>query len=111
MFYDIIKTLCKDKSVKLTPLLKELGLSESGISRWRGGAMPNGKTLTKLAGYFGVTTDFLLGSEALSASDVIKLDELQFALYKETQDLTENDKRDVLEFARYIKEKRRKEGR
>ena len=58
MFYDILKTLCKDSGVKLTPLLKELKLSESGIARWRGGAVPNGKTLALLAGHFGLTTDY-----------------------------------------------------
>ncbi|MHB1154013.1 MAG: helix-turn-helix domain-containing protein [Eubacteriales bacterium] len=116
MFYDILMKLCKDRNVKLTPLLKKLGLSESGIARWRNGSVPNGTTLALLAEYFGVTIDYLLGKT--QADEGFILDEIQFALYKETEDwnsptsiLTESDKRDILEFARYIKEKRRKAGK
>ncbi|MHB1153417.1 MAG: hypothetical protein ACYCWE_07175 [Eubacteriales bacterium] len=41
MFYDIINTLCKGRSVKHIPLLKELGLRESGIARRRGSSVVN----------------------------------------------------------------------
>ncbi len=111
MFYDRLIGLCKARGIRLTPLLKELNLSESGIARWKSGSVPNGRTLAKMAAYFDVTEGYLLGSEDLPQQGEVKLDDIQFALFKETADLTDSDKRDILTFARFIKEQRRKEGR
>jgi transcriptional regulator with XRE-family HTH domain len=111
MFYDTLTQLCKAMGVKLTPLPNELGLSPSAIARWRDGAVPNGSTLKILADYFDVTTDYLLGLETRGDFDERRLDGLLFALYKEAHDLTDGEKRRVIEFARFIKEKRRKADR
>ena len=61
MFYDRLLELCKDKNKKITPVIRELGLSTGGIARWRNGSAPDGDTLYKIAEYFDVSVDYLLG--------------------------------------------------
>ena len=65
MFYDLFCRLCEEKGVSVTRATVEMGLSRTIGSKWkRTGATPNGETLSRIAEYFGVTTDYLLGSEA-----------------------------------------------
>ena len=62
VFYIQLEKLCKERGEKITPLVKELGLSPGGIGRWQNGVIPNGETLLKFAEHFGVSTDYLLGN-------------------------------------------------
>ena len=64
MFFDIFTDLCKKKRVSRTKAAEEIGLSNSITTKWKKtGATPGGDTLEKVAAYFGVSTDFLLGKE------------------------------------------------
>ena len=38
-----------------------MGISSGSITKWRNGTIPQGSTLDKIASYFGVSTDYLLG--------------------------------------------------
>lgn len=60
-FFDIIENLCKQHNTKVTNVLKEIGLSRSKGTAWRNGSIPNGEILVKLAEYFNVSIDYLLG--------------------------------------------------
>lgn len=65
MFYDTFSDLCKRKGVSVTKATVEIGLSRTIGSAWKQrGLTPKGDTLQKIADYFGVTTDYLLGAEA-----------------------------------------------
>lgn len=64
MFYDLFCDLCKKKGVSPTRATIEIGLSRTIGTKWKNtGATPQGDTLQKIAAYFGVTTDYLLGNE------------------------------------------------
>lgn len=41
----------------------EIGLTKPSVSRWKSGSMPTDATLQKVADYFGITVDELLGKE------------------------------------------------
>jgi len=60
--YERIKFLCGDKSVTLAKLQSDLGFSASTIKTWKNGITPSADKVLKIAQYFGVTTDYLLGS-------------------------------------------------
>ena len=65
MFYDLFCHLCKEKGVSVTRATVDMGLSRTIGSKWkRTGATPNGETLSRIADYFSVTTDYLLGGDA-----------------------------------------------
>ena len=64
MFFDIFTDLCNKKGVSRTKAAEEIGLSNSITTKWKKtGATPGGETLDKVAAYFNVTTDYLLGKE------------------------------------------------
>lgn len=65
MFFERIKALCDERGIKITNLLSELGMSPGNLTRWKNGTVPDGNTLVKLAQYFNVTTDYLLGIDDL----------------------------------------------
>nr|WP_269201273.1 helix-turn-helix transcriptional regulator [Helicobacter pylori] len=52
-------------SVRKTPsaVALEIGLTKPSVSRWKSGSMPTDATLQKVADYFGITVDELLGKE------------------------------------------------
>lgn len=60
-FYENIQELCRIRGTKATTVCKELNLSTSMATRWRNGTIPNGTTLQKIADYFNVSVDYLLG--------------------------------------------------
>lgn len=68
MFYDLFCELCNKKGISVTKATVEIGLSRTIGTKWKNtGATPNGDTLNKIAEYFGVTTDYLLGAETEKA--------------------------------------------
>ncbi len=64
MFWDNFVKLCAEKNVKPNPVAKELGISSGAVTKWKKeGITPNSVTLQKIADYFGVSVDYLLGIE------------------------------------------------
>lgn len=60
-FFEILENLCVQNNTNVTSVLKSLGLSTSKGTAWRNGSIPSGDILIKLAQYFGVSVDYLLG--------------------------------------------------
>lgn len=58
--FERVSELAKKQHIGLKELATRLGLSESAIYQWRTSS-PKSETLAKVADYFGVTTDYLLG--------------------------------------------------
>lgn len=61
MFWERFYNLCLRNDKRPNPVGKEIGLSSGIISKWKSGGIPNGETLIKLANYFDVSIDYLLG--------------------------------------------------
>lgn len=61
MFYERLKMVCDQKGVKVTDLVKELGLSSGNLSSWKGGTVPKSGTVKKLSDRLGVSSDYLIG--------------------------------------------------
>ena len=65
MFFDRFAAYCEAKGVSCKKAVIEIGLNKSTASTWKTrGSTPNGETLAKIAAYFGVTVDELLGAES-----------------------------------------------
>ena len=75
MFYDIFLQLCAEKGVKPTRVALDLGYSKNAATKWKAGSIPSGAALQKLADYFGVSVDYLLGNEETSPAAVTEDDE------------------------------------
>ena len=62
LIYDKIKEICKSKGISVASVEKEAGLSNGTISKWKK-STPTHDRLEKLAGYFGVTSKYLMTGE------------------------------------------------
>lgn len=60
MFYDRLKKICDEKGIKITPLLKELKISQGNTEKWKNGAIPTGAILIILVEKLNCSTDYLL---------------------------------------------------
>ena len=64
MFYDVFVDLCAKKGKAPSAVALELGCSKSMVSGWKvRGTSPTDTNLRRIADYFGVTVDYLLGNE------------------------------------------------
>lgn len=62
MFFKRFESLCIKSGSDVSNTLRALGLSTSKGTAWRNGSIPNGEILLKIASYFHVSTDYLLGN-------------------------------------------------
>ena len=113
MFYDRFRQLCGSKGVSCNKAALEIGLSNATPTKWRKtGATPTGETLDRIAKYFGVSTDYLLGNDAESTPTVSGerdiLDEIDVAFYGDYRELSEDDKATLRDMARVMRERRSK---
>ena len=68
MFWDNFIKLCEQINKSPTAVISELGISRGSVTHWKAGKVPHHATLLKIADYFNVTVDYLLGSSTPSPS-------------------------------------------
>lgn len=101
-----LKSLRKSKGIRQQTIADYLGISRPTYSRYESGERePDQNTLTRLADYFGVSVDYLIGRDVPSEPE-LTLDDFEYALYGETRELNDNEKQELLEVAKFIKKKR-----
>ena len=120
MFYDIFKKLCNDRRETPNAVCLKLGLSQATAPYWKkSGKAPKRETLEKIAEYFGVSIEYLLGREP-TVADVFGRIEKNIADKKENAptklsrselfnilgQLTDSELDEVLDFAEYLLLKR-----
>lgn len=60
---EIITRLVEERGISKNKMLTDLKLSRSSLIDWQArGTIPSGDTLTKIANYFDVSVDYLLGN-------------------------------------------------
>ena len=65
MFWNTLVELCNKKGVSPNFVAKELGITSGTVTSWKKGAIPRDTTLNKIAKYFGVTPEYLLGIKSI----------------------------------------------
>ena len=63
MFYINYVALCNKIGKSPSAAAEEMGFKRSVVTRWSKGSTPRQSTLQKVAEYFGITVDELLGKE------------------------------------------------
>lgn len=63
MFYDNYIRLCNSVGKSPSAVAIEIGIAKPTVNRWKHGSRPTDATLGKIARYFGVSTDELLGKD------------------------------------------------
>ena len=82
MFWEIFESLCQQRGSTPTAISQEMGFSNATAAKWKKGSIPQGTTLQKIATYFDISVDYLLGKE-----------EKKPPMPEGTEDMGENEKR------------------
>lgn len=61
MFWESYVELCSQNGKTPNAVAKCIGVSNATCTKWKGGSIPNGETLIKLADYFSCSVDKVLG--------------------------------------------------
>ena len=109
MFFNRFKQLCDQRNISVYRACTDIGLNRSAVAKWKNGGKPNGSTAAKLAEYFGVTTDYLLGQSdektAGPTSRTVSDEEIKFALFGGDGEITDAMYDEVKQFAAFIKQR------
>ncbi len=116
MFYDRFFDLCNQKGIKPSKAAEECQINKSNVSNWKNhGYVPRGDALNRIAAYFGVSTDYLLGNEqqkenpsGKTGGQEVTFDDFTYAMHDEAKELTDENKQKLLEMARFFKEQQNK---
>ena len=82
------------------------GVSKSAVSKWKRepDAVPSGTVLAKLAAYFGIPASELLG-ETKTPSPKVSDEDIKFALFGGSGNITQEMYDEVRSFAAFVKER------
>lgn len=109
MFYDVYIELCHNNGKSPSAVAQELGINKSNVSNWKNnGYTPRGAVLNKIAEYFGVSVDYLLGKEQKekpTESVSINDEDIKFALSGGEGVITDEQYEEVKKFVQFIKER------
>ncbi len=90
-FWEQFYNLCISHGSKPNPVAKELGFSSSTVTQWKNGSVPSSKSVSKIAEYFNVSTDYLLGTET-SEEPLDETDQQILMLARKSRVLSPEDK-------------------
>lgn len=115
MFYDRFIQICNEHNVTPSQVAIRCGFNKSSVTNWKkNGYAPRQEILLKIAEYFNVSVDYLLGNETdfkSQTESVISDDDIKFALWGDVADEIPNDKlQEVKTFAEFIKNTYKKDN-
>ena len=92
-------------------LATAISMSQQAVAKWEsGGASPDPDMLSKIADYFNVSTDYLLGRESpkmpSSKEDGMGIENLKFALWGHGE-VTDAMLDDVRRYAEFVEQRER----
>ena len=108
IFFDQLKKICLDRGTTPTALCKALGLSTALPTNWKNGREPNSSTLQRIADYFGVSTDYLLGKEDTPSRVDVTFTPKEAELVRRMQDLDDDQAQQLLEYMEFLIAQRKK---
>lgn len=108
--YKKISDLCESNNISISKMCKDVGVSRGNISDLKMNRIKSlsSYNLRRIAEYFDVTVDYLLNNEqkekAPTESDVT-FDDFTYAMFGESRELTEEDRKMLLDMARLLRKK------
>lgn len=63
MFYENFAFYCTKIGKSESAVAKDVGITSKSVTGWKNGALPRNSTLKKLADYFGITVEELMGTK------------------------------------------------
>ena len=93
IIFSRIKELCAENNITLNKLEAEMGMSASSISKWKHSVSPTIDKIAKIASYFNVSIDYLVGvSDIKSTADTLAGNPDYISLQRARERMTDKDK-------------------
>ena len=106
-----LRNLRRIHSISGEKLALHLGVRKSSVSNWENSVnYPNQETLNRIADYFNVSVDYLLGrtdSTSIKGENVKEQSSFQFAMYENEGSLTEEQKELLTNLAKELAKKKK----
>lgn len=117
MFHTRLKGLREAAGYSQYTFADAIGVAQSTVGNWESGKRePNFETTQKIANFFDVSVDYLLGRALIkngSAEAEPKkqpdMEDLRFALSGEVKDLTDEEFAEIMNYVRFVEQKRKSE--
>ena len=114
--YSVLIELCEKNKITPYRLCKDTGIQPSVMTDLKMGRRHTVKaeTAAKLANYFGVSVDYLLGNEPKEKTPTVQDgrsvsdDDIMFALWGDAKDVDKDDLDDVKRYAAFVRERKNK---
>lgn len=88
-----IKDLCAENDITVNKLETELGMSQYSIGRWKNATCPTIEKISKIAKYFGVSIDYLVGATDIRTPiDTVMRDQDFVSLQRARERMSDRDK-------------------
>lgn len=102
MFWENFYFLCTDAEMKPLQVVKKIGISHGSITKWKQGAVPSAPSLQKIADFFNVSVDYLLGKEKPTAEAVGNDDQLFTEAEQLMGSLSPARQEEAMRYLRYL---------
>lgn len=111
MFWENYVSLCADKGVSPNAVAAELHLSSGSVTAWKGGAVPRETTLRKIASYFDVSVDSLIGFSAKNPPAPEGAEDVDAELFEIWRKCDAYERQLLLDMARSMERQRKNHDR
>ena len=113
-FYSNFISLCNSREKTPSRVVLEVGLKKSAVTRWKAGGSPTDATAQKIAEYFGVSVQELMGEEKAPTPEGERqpdINQAKIALFGGDGEVTDEMWEEAIFAAQLIKERhKRKKG-
>ncbi|MFA9464190.1 MAG: helix-turn-helix domain-containing protein [Velocimicrobium sp.] len=99
--FSIVQRLCKSRSITIAALERACGFGNGTVKKW-GTATPSGDRLAKVADYFNVTVDYLLGRNEIEETYVPHT----IAAHFDGDEFTKSELDEIVNYIEYVKSKK-----
>lgn len=98
ILYERIKNLCAKHNITINKLESELGFGSSSVKKWERTSSPSVDKIMKVANYFDVSIDYLLGRSDIegSISEIIG-DEDIISFQRARQKMTSHEREKMMQ--------------
>ncbi len=109
--FDRLKKLCEEQQISIVELEEKLGFGRNSLYGWKK-KIPNGANLEKVADFFNVSVDYILGrtnQKSLPEDNTVHT----IAAHHEGDEWTEEELEEIEEFKRFVamrREARKQKG-
>ena len=104
MFWLKYVELCNSVNKAPNKVASELGVTSGTATKWKNGAVPQDRTIKKIADYFGVSVEYLKGETDIKNPDAKESTEMDREVVRLFNKVPEEKKEEAMRYLRFLAE-------